>query len=155
MRTADHKNTLLEFWIWLEVSVQQLWRKLWCFISLSVINLLSSIATAPLNLFLGIPWFYSVNAQISIRSFIIEIVDLSLGEEVCNVVGPELVFCQDHNLLIYPQKYMPQTIPHSLGPVKTTRDEADGFKSLEILSSDEIKDKLSDLRILFFSKSLA
>ena len=145
MCTTDHKNTLLEFWIWLEVSVQQLWRKLRCFISPSVINPLSSIATAPLNLLLGIPWLYLVNAQISIRSSIIEIVDLSLEEEVCNIVGPKLVYCQDHNLLMYPQKYMSQTIPHSSRPVKTTRDEADGFKSLEISSSDKIKDKLSDI----------
>lgn len=27
MRTADHKDTPLQFWVWLEVGVQQLWRK--------------------------------------------------------------------------------------------------------------------------------
>lgn len=138
MRTADHKDTPLELWVWLEVGVQQLWRKIRCFVSPSVINPLYSIATKPLSLLLGIPWLYSVNAQISIRSSTIEIGDPSLGEEVRNVVRPELVFCQDHNLLMYPQKYMPQTIPHSPEP-------ADDSDSLEISSSDESEDELSDV----------
>ena len=97
MRTADHKYTSLQFWVWLEVGVQQLWRKIRCFVSPSVINPLSSIGTEPLSLLLGIPWLYSVNARISIRSSTIEIGDPSLGEEVQNVVRPELDFCKDHS----------------------------------------------------------
>lgn len=56
MCTADHKDTSLEFWVWLDFDVQQLWRKIRCFVSPSVINSLFSIATELLSLLLGIPW---------------------------------------------------------------------------------------------------
>lgn len=75
MRTADHKDTPLQFWVWLEVGVQQLWRKIRCFVSPSVINPLSSIGTEPLSLLLGIPWLYSE------RNSTIKIGDPSLGEK--------------------------------------------------------------------------
>lgn len=96
VRTADHKDTPLQFWVWLEVGVQQLWGKVRCFVSPSLVNPLSSIGTEPLSLLLGIPWLYSVNAEISVRNSTIKIDDPSL-EEVRDVVGPELVFCNDHN----------------------------------------------------------
>lgn len=116
---------------------------LFCFPS--VINPLSSIATEPLSLLLGIPWYYSVNARISIRSSTIEIGDPSLGEEVRNDVGLDLVFCQDHNLLMYPRSYMPQAVQHSLEPVNSAMDVANGSDSFEISSSDESEDELSDV----------
>lgn len=145
MRTADHKDTPLQFWVWLEVGVQQLWRKIRCFVSPSVINPLFSITTEPLSLLLEISWLYSVNARISIRNSTIEIGDPSLGEEVRNVVRPELVFCKDHNLLMYPRKYMPQTSQNSLELVTPMIDAANDSDSLEISSSDESDDELSDI----------
>lgn len=152
MCTADHKDTSLEFWVWLEFDVQQLWRKIRCFVSPSVINSLFSIATELLSLLLGIPWLYSVNARRSIWSSIIEIGDPSLGEEVRNVVGPELVFCQDHNLLMYPRKYMP-IVQHFSEPVNSTMDVSSDSDSLEISSLDESEDKLSDVEDPVFNKS--
>lgn len=145
MRTADHKDTPLQFWVWLEVGVQQLWRKIRCFVSPSVINPLSSIAIEPLSLLLGIPWLFSVNARISVRNSTIEIGDPRLGEEVRDVVGPELVFCNDHNLLMYPKKYMPKILQHSSDVVTSRIDAANDSDSLEESSSEESEDELSDV----------
>ena len=54
-----------------------------------------------LSLIFGIFWFYSIDASISIRQFIIFIGDIFIGEQMRGIVGPEMVFCKDHNLLIY------------------------------------------------------
>lgn len=145
MRTADHKDTPLQFWVWLEVDVQQLWRKIRCFVSPSVINPLSSIGTEPLSLLLGIPWLYSVSARISVRNSTIEIGDPSLGEKLRDVVGPELVFCNDHNLLMYPKKHLSRALPSSSKDVDLVTNAADESDSLEASSSEESEDELSDI----------
>ena len=42
-----------------------------------------------------------MNASISIRQSTIFIDDKHIEEKIREVVGPELVFCKDHNFLIY------------------------------------------------------
>ena len=64
----------------------------------------------PLSLLLGMPWPYSVNAQLSIRHSKIKVGNPSIGETIHEVVGPELVYCYDHNLLMYPKDLLPDSI---------------------------------------------
>ena len=42
-----------------------------------------------------------MDVKILIRYFSLIIGDVSLGEEVREVVGPEMVFCKDYNLVMY------------------------------------------------------
>ena len=57
--------------------------------------------TKYLSLSLGLPWLYSVDARISIRESKIIIKDVYIRETVRAVIGPQLVFCKDHSLLMY------------------------------------------------------
>lgn len=102
MRTADHKETLLLNWVWLEIDLASIWRRIRCFVAPSVFPSASS-TEEPLSLLLGIPWLYSVNAILSIRESKTEIGDPTLGEQVREVEGPELVFCNEHDILMYPK----------------------------------------------------
>ena len=54
-----------------------------------------------LSLLLDISWLYEVNATISIRESAIEVRDSAADETVCQIVSSELVFCRDHNLIMY------------------------------------------------------
>lgn len=151
MRTADHKDTQLHHWVLLNVGVQGIWKKIRCFVSPAVTSLptasnppLSAI-NEPLSLLLRIPWLYSVNAQLSIRHSKIEVGNPSMGETVCEVVCPELVYCHDHNLLMYPKSVLPDSItarPHHHRTPHATVEELDLSKSN---SSEESKDELSDV----------
>jgi len=60
--------------------------------------------------------------------------DVSVGEEVREVVGPELVFCKDHNLLMYPKSVMTTTSK----VVEIDDDDSDSSDSFE--SEDELSD---------------
>ena len=42
-----------------------------------------------------------MNAIISIRLSIIFVGDKAINKQVRGIVNPEMIFCQDHNLLIY------------------------------------------------------
>ena len=103
--------------------------------------------TEYLSLILGIPWLYSVDATISIRQSKIMIGDISVGEEVREVVGPELVFYKDHNLLMYPKSVM--TITSKVVEIDDNdSDSSDSFK-LEDELSDINNDPLVNQKQLF------
>lgn len=94
---------------------------------------------------MGIPWLYSVNAQLSIRHSKIEVGDPSIGETVREVVGLELVYCHDHNLLMYPNGVLADFMvarPHHHRTPHVTVEE---FDSSESSSSEESEDELSDV----------
>jgi len=105
MRTADHRETVLHDWTWLDIGVERVWRKIRCFVAS---ELTSGNEGKPeyLSLILGIPWLWTVNAIIAIQNSKIMIGDPSSNENVREVVGPELFFCKDHNLLMYPKSIM-------------------------------------------------
>ena len=109
MRTADHRETELIYWVWLMIAVEGIWRNIRCFVAPEVVSVTESGRSEYLSLILGIPWLYSVDAHISIRQSTIFIGDRSIGEEVRSIVGPEMVFCKDHNLLMYPKSAMVST----------------------------------------------
>lgn len=151
MRTADHKDPQLYHWVLLNVGVQSIWRKIRCFVSSAITSLPTAshpplLATnEPLSLLLGIPWLYSVNAQLSIRRSKIEVGDPSMGEIVREVVGPELVYCHDHNLLMYPKGVLPDSMtarPHHHKAPHVSVEELDSSASS---SSEESEDELSDV----------
>lgn len=134
MRTADHRETVLLHWVWLRLAVEGIMRDIRCFVAPELPHTTATGDTEYLSLILGIPWLYSVDAQISIRQSRIMIGDASIGEQVRAVTGPELVFCKDHNLLMYPKSAMPEA--------KAVED--DEPSSSDESSSDE-SDNVEDL----------
>lgn len=144
MRTADHRDTPLQHWVWLHIGVEGIWRYIRCFVAPEVVSVTESGRSEHLSLILGIPWLYAVDAQISIRRSSIMVGDKSVGEEVREVKGPQMVFCKDHNLLMYPEVVMttpkaPATIPKI--PKATVEEVDDSSDS----SSSESEDDLSDV----------
>ena len=98
MKTADERESFLCDWIYLKMRVQDIWRKIHCFVISEQNTVLQS---EHLNLLLDISWLYKINATISIRESAIEMRDSVTDETVCQIVSSELVFCRDHNLIMY------------------------------------------------------
>ena len=126
MKTADHRETLLHHWVHLELGVEGIWRNIQCFVAPELPS--PAPGTEHLSLLLGILWLYSVNATIGIRGSRIEISDPRAGEEVRDIVGPELVFSQDHNLLMYPKAILARLADES--DSSETEEESDSSVSL-------------------------
>lgn len=117
IRTADHEYTYLHHWVSLNVGVEDIWRQIKYFVSPTITNSSnilraseSSQSLEPLNLLLGIPWLYSVNAQLFTRNSKIEISDPEIGKVVRAVAGSKLVYCYDHNLLMYLKDILPASM---------------------------------------------
>ena len=138
MKTADHRETLLHHWVYLEIGVEGIWRQIRCFVAPELASPVSG--AEHLSLLLGIPWLYSVNAIIGIRGSKIEIGDPAAGETVRDVIGPELVFSQDHNLLMYPKAIL---TPHMVDDSDDEDPEADVDSDTEssVSLSDEEEPK--------------
>ena len=135
MRTADHRETILHHWVWLRVSVEGIVRDIRCFVAPELPHTTSSGEIEYLSLILGIPWLYSVDGQISVRQSRILVGDASIGEQVRAVTGPELVFCKDHNLLMYPKNALPRI--EAIESDDESPEEEDAASSSEASSSDE------------------
>ena len=101
MRTADNRETMLYHWVYLDIGVAGIWRKIRCFVAPEQSSMNPS--SEHLSLLLGIPWLYGVNATLSIRGSKIKVEDPNVGEKVRDIIGPELIFCRNHNLLMYPK----------------------------------------------------
>lgn len=108
IKTADHRETLLHHWVYLELGVEDIWRQIRCFVGPELQS--PSPGSDQLSLLLRIPWLYSVNAIIGICGSKIEIGNPLQGETIQDVVGPELVFSRDYNLLIYPKAILTPTM---------------------------------------------
>ena len=134
MRTADHRETLLHHWVWVRVSVEGIMRDIRCFVAPALTNVTYAGETEHLSFILGLPWLYAVDAIISIRQSSIMVGDASIGETIRTVVGPELVFCKDHNLLMYPKAAL--AAPSRI-------EDAESQSSSD--SSDDGDDELSDV----------
>ena len=101
MRTADHRDTVLYYYVWPRLSVEGVQRDIRCFVAPEVITYTPKVEREYLCLILGIPWLWMVDARISIRGSRILVGATSAGETPRPVQGPELVFCEWCNLLIY------------------------------------------------------
>ena len=80
----------------------------------------------------------------------IKVGDPSIGETIREVVGPELVDCHDHNLLMYPKDVLPDSMtarPHHHRTPHATVEEHDLSESS---SSEESEDELFDIEDLDF-----
>ncbi len=124
MRTADHRETVLHYWVWLRVVVEGIHCDIRCFAAPELRQTAANGQAEYMSLIVGIPWLYSVDALISIRQSKIMIGDASIREAVRAVAGPELVFYKDHNLLLYPKLVMAVS-------TKATVEEVDssGYRS--------------------------
>lgn len=91
----------MDHFVTLCVGVNDIWRTITCFVLPETQS--NILPNAGLQLLLGLPWLYAVNAHIDIRNFTIEIGDENMGEKTIHVHGPELVFCKDHNVLLFPK----------------------------------------------------
>ena len=150
MRTADHRDTVLMYWVWLDISVEGIWRKIRCFVAPEVVSVNEAGRAEYLSLILGIPWLYSVDASISIRLSTIFVGDRTIGEEVREVVGPELVFCHDHNLLMYPKSAMvrglPQATIEEIDESASSSESSDSGDELSDIEDDEVVPKEQDFQ---------
>lgn len=61
--------------------------------------------------------------------------DASTGEQVRAVTGPELVFCKDHNLLMYPKSAMPAA--KALEADESSSDESSSDESDDVEDIDD------------------
>ena len=123
MNTADYKETQLKHWVWLNVGCENIWRQISCFVAPQIYI---SGSGEHFSLLLGIPWLWMVNAFIAIRYSTIYIGDPSKAEKVTAMTGPEMFFCKDHNLLMYPKSVMAPKV------------------TIEDLDSDESEDDFSE-----------
>jgi hypothetical protein len=103
MRTANHRNTYLKFWIECSVTVKEILRLIRCFISFTVFVAESSILKHH-SLLLRLSWLFSVNAILTIREFKIIIEDSVVREISRDVVESKMIFCREHTLLMYSRK---------------------------------------------------
>lgn len=137
METADHKKTDLHFYTEFEVQVENIVRKIKCFVGSESYDILGNIVDQ-YRLLLGLPWLYSVNAIINIRSSSILIGDTSIGEAVVQVTGPELVLFEENNLLMFSK--LKQSAVKTLKAVEIEDEDSD-----EEESSDDSEDDLFDI----------
>lgn len=100
MCTANHHETVLHDWIWLDIDVKEVWRKIWCFITSKLITK-NNDKQEYLNLILEISWLWIMNVIIVIQNSKIMIKNLSFNENIHKIVESELFFCKNHNLLMY------------------------------------------------------
>lgn len=142
MRTADHRDTILEYWVWLHVAVEGVWRHIRCFVAPQVVSVSESGRSEYLGLILGIPWLFSVDAKISIRHSSLMVGDVSMGEEVREVIGPEMVFCKYHNLIMYPKSAMIKALPKATVEEVSESESSDSEES----SSEEDEEEKPDFQ---------
>lgn len=148
MKTADGKLSKLEYYVNLSVGVQGIWRDITCFVAPKIA--VSPVETADAGLLLGLPWLYSVNAFISIRSSSIEIGDPALGEGSRLIQGPILVPVKEHNLLLYPQDLIDRlsrptkqpALPPSVEEVSDTDADSESNSDASSISLEDIEDPL-------------
>jgi hypothetical protein len=89
----------------------------------------STSGTDNLSLILSLPWLYAVNATFSIRRSSILVSDSAIGKTPREIIKPEIEFCKDHNLLMYPKAILAQ-IPSKLkSNVINVSDENDDDES--------------------------
>jgi len=126
MRTADHRDTLLHYWIFLEIGIEGIWRTIRLFVGPEST---STSETDDLSLILGLPWLYAVNATFSIRGSSILVGDSAIGETPREIIGPEMEFCKNHNLLMYPKAILAQVPSKLKSNVIDVSDEDDDDES--------------------------
>ena len=101
MRIADHRKIIFHYWVWLHILVVKIKRNIRCFIASEIFSTTNIDSKKYLSLILNLSWLYFVDAVISIKQFKIIIKNASKKKSIKEVTESELVFCVDHNLLMY------------------------------------------------------
>jgi hypothetical protein len=114
MKTADNHDTILYHWVWVRVFVAEILRDIRCFVVSKIMQIIVVDQIEHLSLILRLSWLYSVDAFISIRKFKITIDDVTIDETMRKVVSFELVFCKNHNLLMYSKFVMTSSEKNSI-----------------------------------------
>jgi len=99
MKCADNRETLLQYWVYLNIEVKRVWRCIWCFVISKFLKKNQSVEH--LNFFLSIFWLYIMNMILFIQNSRIEIENFSVSKASKIIQKSELVFNQNHNLLMY------------------------------------------------------
>ncbi len=135
MRTADNKETALQYVVKFTLNVQGIVRPVQAFVAPPDDNASSSW----FSLLLGIPWLYQVDATIRIREFAVTIGDKNVGETPRDIAeAAELGFSKEHTLILYPRAVL-----KSLGEdIETDSDNASSSSSESDSDSDN-DDKVS------------
>lgn len=129
MQKADQWDTPLHEWVEFWIGVQGIWRHIRCFVSPST-TLPGSARSGHFSLVLGLPWLFSVNAHISIRESKVTIGDPAMGETMRDVIGPEMVFCNEHTLIMYPRKAFPDAAVDQDDTFSTSSSRSDSEDDL-------------------------
>ena len=134
MRTADFRDTPLEYWVELLIMVSEISRTIRCFVSPGV-SIPGSARSGHYSLLLGLPWLFSVNAVIHIRESKITIGDPVQGESTREIVGPEMTFCTEHTLIMYSVEALSKTYRP-----KEEEDDSSDSSSGDESSGDDLSD---------------
>lgn len=138
MRVANGSITSLSEYTRLSIGVAGLWRTIYCFVIPEEAE--EILPASEVKLLLGLPWLHSVDAIIGIRDGSIRIGDSVKGEESRLVQGPEMVFCQDHSMLLYPKSSVKQVAEELRGKVISedpTDNESSSDEDHESSSGEE------------------
>lgn len=106
MKIADNNDIILHHWVWLRALIANVVRDIRCFVASRITQTTFIDHVEHLSLILRLSWLYSIDAFISIRQFKITINDVSIDEVVREMIDSELIFCKNHNLLMYLKSVM-------------------------------------------------
>jgi sulfite reductase beta subunit-like hemoprotein len=135
MKTADNHDIIFYHWVWIRMFVADILRDIRCFVVSKITQIIAVEQIEHLSLILRLSWLYFVNAFISIRKFKIIIDDVNIDEIVREMIDFELVFCKNHNLLMY-SKFVMTSFSEKNSIVKNVFDSFD---------FDSFSDDLSDV----------
>ena len=144
MRTADHKKTILYHYVWLRVFIEGIVRDIRCFVISKLFQIMIFDEIEHLSLILKLFWFYSVNVLIFIRQSKIMIDDVNQKKTIRTVVESELMFCNNHNLLMYSKSVMTTLNNKQKRHLQSKVEKISFFDFSDSDDSDE-KNDLSDI----------
>lgn len=100
MCITNHHETVFHDWIWLNIDVKEVWRKIRCFVTSKLIKE-NEDKQEYLNFILRISWLWIVNIIIVIQNFKIMIEDSDFNKNIREIIELKLFFYENHNLLMY------------------------------------------------------
>ena len=129
MHTANHREISLIYWIEFLFEIEDIVRIIRCFIS-SDLHLSDSALFEHFSLLLRLSFLYSVNAYIFIRESKIIIDDSTLSEIIREIIDLEMIFCNEHTLIMYSKKIFRKKIEKILNNEDEKSDISESENSL-------------------------
>jgi hypothetical protein len=147
MRTADHKDTFLHYWIFLKIGIKGIWRIIRLFVGPEST---STSGTDDLSLILSLSWLYAINATFSIRGSSILIGDSAISETPREIIRPEIEFYKNHNLLMYSKAILVQMLSKLKLNVINVSDENDDDESDNSKDLSDVNENMPLLKRDFY-----